>query len=164
MPNRQVVVDRNVYVGDMSTLNTCDEFTPPSIERNKLSYNTGSGEVSISTPKLKSLDSSFKFQALPQGVYAEIAKMDEAVITVKEAIMDGADVQNHEWELTGGIDIKHDAVKAGEFLGVELSQKGLVKVLYKIDGQVMFDINHTDGIQSIGGDDQMAKVARILRG
>lgn len=162
--NRQVIVDSNVYVGDMSTQNTCDEFTPPSIERNKLSYSTGSGEVSISTPKLKSLDASYKFKALPRGVYAEIAKMDEAVITVKEAVKDGADIQNHEWELTGGIDIKHGAVKAGEFLDVEVSQKGLTKLLHKIDGRVMIDINHIDGIQNIGGVDQIAKVSRILKG
>lgn len=162
--NKEVFVGYDVYVGDMSTLNTCDEFTPPDIIRIKLDSRSAAGDFKITTPLLESLKTEWKFKSMPTALYEEIAKLDEAVITSKKAVQNGSEIQNHHHECTGGIDMSYGSIKNGEYLDVVLTQDGLNKYLYKVDGKVQVDINHEANISKIGGVDQMEKIRAILKG
>lgn len=161
--DRSVIVGANVFIGGMGNLGLCEAFKAPAIKQKRLSQNTAAGERSVVYGALESLDTEFTFKALPQAVFSEISKLDEASIIAKKSILTGSENSSLEFICTGGIDIEYGEFKEGEYLDVKISQKGLKKYTHEVGGKVKVNVDHDNVICEIDGNDMLADVrANIL--
>lgn len=162
--NREVVAALNVFVGGMGHLGVAESFKVPAIKQKRLTQNTAAGERSISLGATESLDTEVNFKALPQAIYEEIAKQDDAELILKQSYKNGTDVKSMEWVCQGGIDLEYDEFKEGEYLGVKISQKGLKVYTHEVNGKVVVNIDHENAICLIGGKDLLEDVRNKIIG
>ncbi len=160
--NREVVIGLNAFVTGLTHIGIVESFKTPAIKQKKLTQRTAAGERSISTGAVESLDTESSFKALPQAIYEELAKLDEAELIYKQAYKSGSETKNMEWICKGGIDIEYDEFKEGEYLGVKVTQKGLKKYTHEINGKVVTNIDHENMICMVGGKDLLAEVRNSI--
>ena len=159
---RTVILDINCFVNEMGHIGVVESFKTPAIKQIKLSHKTGAGDTSVSTGMFESLDTEVSFKSLPQSIYEEIAKLDEAELVFKKATKIGSETQSHEYTCIGGIDLEYGEAKHGEFFDVQLTQKGLRKYTYEYNNIVKVDIDHDNGKAEIGGTDLVSEARKIV--
>ncbi len=160
--DKTVVIGVNVFIGGMGSLGICKAFSPAAIKQKKLSASTAAGDRSVSYGALESLDTEYSFESLPQAIFSEFAKLDNAEIIAKAANRTGEEVSSQEWTCIGGFDIEYDEFKEGEYLGVKISQKGLKKYTHEVDGKVKVNVDHDNVICEIDGKDILADVRNAI--
>lgn len=159
---RTVISDINGFVGGMGHIGLVESFKTPAIKQIKLTHKSGAGDTSVSTGMFESLDTEISIKSLPQSIYEEIAKLDEAELVFKKATKVGNETQSHEYTCIGSIDLEYGEAKHGEFFDVKLTQKGLRKYTYEYNNKVKIDIDHDNGKAEIGGKDLVSEARKIV--
>lgn len=140
MKNRSVITGVNVIIEGIGNIGSC-EFKQADVSFVQLEQSTGVGKKSVTLPMFESLDVECKFQSIPVNVYKEMAKLDAAEIVLKRTMKTGSDEDTEEWRARGGMSIKYGDSKAGEFLDVTVSQKGLSAYYHELNNEVITDID-----------------------
>ena len=162
--NRGVIIDVNAFIGGYGSLGILESFKAPAIKKVKLTQKTGVGEKSVAYGAVESLDCEATFKSLPKAIYAEVAKLNEGEIVYKKAVKEGSETILYEWVCKGDIDIEYGESKAGEFLDVKITQKGLSVYTHEIGNKVVIDIDHDNGKCEIDGTDLLADARSLIKG
>lgn len=162
--DRSVIVDINVFINGFGNMGIAESFKSPAIKLKKLTQNTGVGERSVSYGAVESLDAQATFKAMPKALFEEMSKLDNAEIIYKKAVTTGSKTEAYEWVCKGAIDIEYGEAKAGEYLDVKVSQKGLKAYTHEINNKVMVDIDHDNLKVEINGKDLLADARSIIQG
>ncbi|WP_294962623.1 phage major tail tube protein [Sulfurimonas sp.] len=162
--DRSVVVDVNVFFGGYGSLGISESFKAPAIKYKKLKQTGAVGDREIAYGALESLDGESTFKAMPKAVYTELSKLDEAEIIYKKAISTAGVITSYEWVCKGAFDLEYGESKAGEFLDVKITQKGMKAYTHEIGGVEMLNIDHENIICKIDGKDLLADVRNAIKG
>lgn len=162
--DRSVVVDVNVFLGGFGSIGIAESFKAPAIKFKKLTQSGAAGERSIVYGAVESLDSEASFKAMPKAVYSQLAKLDNAEIIFKKAIITAGVTTAYEWVCKGSFDLEYGESKAGEFLDVKITQKGMKAYTHEIGGVEMVNIDHENIICKIDGKDLLADVRNAIKG
>lgn len=162
MQKRAVILETNAFIAGFGNIGITESFKTPALNQIKINHKSGAGDTSVSTGTFESLDSEVTFKSLPKGVYEELSKLDDAEIIHKKATRVGSVVESHEYICRGGMSIEYGEAKAGEFLDVKITQKGLRAYTYEHNNKVVIDIDHDNGKAYVGGKDLAAEARKIV--
>ena len=160
--NRSVIAEVNAFIDGIGSIGIAESFTPPAIKQKRLTQNTAVGERGVTYGAVESLDTSITFKALPTAIYDELAKLDDAEIILKKAIKTADKTESLEFTCKGAFDLEYGEAKAGEFLDVKITQKGLKAYTHEINNKVVVDIDHENLKCEIAGKDLLAEVRNIV--
>jgi P2 family phage contractile tail tube protein len=161
---RSVIIDINVFIDGYGSIGIAESFKAPAIKFKKLKYSCATGDREIAYGALESIDSEATFKAMPEAIYYELSKLDNAELIYKKAVSTGGKITAYEWVCVGSFDLEYGESKAGEFLDVKITQKGMKSFTHEIGGNEMIYVNHEDMIGRINGKDLLASARQALRG
>lgn len=159
MKQRSVITGVNVIIDGIGSC----EFKQADVQFVELEQETGIGKRTVTVPLFESLDVEYKFQSIPANIYKEMAKLDQATITAKRTLKTGEDDDVEEWQSRGGISIKYSNSKAGEFVDVTVTQKGLSAYYHELNNEVVTDIDHDFSKGLHGGVDHSKHMRQALQ-
>ena len=162
MKQRSVITGVNVIIENIGNIGSC-EFKQADVSFLELEQDTGVGKRSVSAPLFASLDVEYKFQSIPVNIYKEMAKLDQAKVIAKRTMKTGTNDDVEEWQCRGGMSIKYGNSKAGEFLDVTVTQKGLSAYYHELNNEVITDIDHDSLKGEHGGVDHSQHMRQSLQ-
>ena len=161
---RSVIVDVNVFFGGYGSIGIAESFKSPAIKFKKLKQTGAAGDREIAYGAVESLDAESTFKAMPKAVYTELSKLNDAEIIYKKAVTTAGETTAYEWVCKGSFDLEYGESKAGEFLDVKITQKGMKAYTHEIGGVEMVNIDHENIICKIDGKDLLADVRNAIKG
>ncbi|PHO09786.1 phage tail protein [Malaciobacter canalis] len=162
MKHNSAITGVNVIFEGVGNIGSC-EFKQADVSFLELDQETGVGKRSVTTPLFESLDVEYKFKSIPANIYKEMAKLDQAKVIAKRTMKTGSNDDVEEWQCRGGMSIKYGNSKAGEFLDVTVTQKGLSAYFHELNDEVITDIDHDKGIGEHGGIDHAKHMRQSLQ-
>lgn len=162
--DRGVVSEVNVFLAGYSSLGIAESFKAPAVKYKKLKQNGAVGERSVVYGAVESLDSEAKFKSMPKALYEEMAKLNDAEIIFKKAVVIGNETIAYEWTCKGSFDMEYGESKPGEFLDVKITQKGMKAYTHEIGNKVVVDIDFDNIKCEINGKDLLAETRAIVQG
>ena len=159
----EIIADFDIIIAGVGQIGTAYKVTVPNLTQHKETHTSGVGDYEISIGQFEKMSASFTILREDMLIYQEMSKLNGAKVEFIEAVKEGAEAREGNYDFGGVLDIEgsdSERKKKKEITG----KIAINSAFHSVNGETAYHIDFENGIAKVGDVDFNEKVRRIVRG